>query len=829
MNHKRSFMILGLLLITLMVLAACSQPAAPAPSEPETTAPEASEPAEDEVVTITFWDNQQTESGLSEFQQIAVDEFEAANPNIKVEVVTVPYTEYQQKLLLAVQSDDPPDVSTVDQIWNSGFAVAGAIEPLDSYVAASDSIAQENFFPGAWESATWDGGVWGVPFNVDVWQFTFYNADMLSAAGVDPESLATWEGLQAAGEALTTDGQYGVGLFSQMGEDTVVVMNSFIYSNDGSVLNEDGSCALTDPEAVEALEYLLGLQAYAPEGILNASSGDMRELFLNGTLATEWWPALEQPTLQGSDLNWDFVNGTAPEGKTPVGTYGGWNLVMYKDSPNQEAVWKFIEFMTDPEVNGRVVDLIPANKVAAQNFLEANRKGPDRIMEHLDNARPRPLSPNYLQVATIEQEMMQAIFSGTPVADATAAACDEINALGVGEVAMELAKEEEPAGEPIKLVFWDNQQTESGLSQFQQIAVDEFEAANPNIEVEVVTVPYTEYQQKLLLAVQSGNPPDVSTVDQIWNSGFAVANAIIPLDDFVADSDSIVQENFFPGAWDSATWDGQVWGIPFNVDVWQFTFYNADMLSAAGVDPESLATWEGLQAAGEALTTDGQYGVGLFSQMGEDTVVVMNSFIYSNGGSVLNGDGSCALGDPEAIEALEYLLGLQAYAPEGILNASSGDMRELFLNGTLATEWWPALEQPTLQGSDLNWEFVNGTAPEGKTPVGTYGGWNLVVYANSPNQEAAWKFIEFMTDPEVNGRVVDLIPANKVAAQNFLEANRKGPDRIMEHLDNARPRPLSPNYLQVATIEQEMMQAIFSGTPVQDAVDLACAEIDGLK
>ena len=654
---------------------------------------------------------------------------------------------------------------------------------------------------------------------------------MLAEADVDPESLATWEGLEAAGAALTKDGQYGIGLFSHMGEDTVVVMNSFIYSNGGSVLNADGTCALDQPEAVEALEYMYNLQQYAPEGVLNASSGDMRELFLNGALATEWWPALEQPTLQDSALNWEFVNGTAPEGKTPVGTYGGWNLVMYKDSPNKEAVWKFIEFMTDPAVNGRVVDLVPANREAAKNFLEENRVGPERIMEHLNNARPRPLSPNYLQVSTIQQEMMQAIFNGTPVGDAVAAACGEINALDVGEVAMEMPAEEaeEPAGEPVKLVFWDNQQTESGLSEFQQIAVDEFEAANPNIEVEVVTVPYTEYQQKLLLAVQSGSPPDISTVDQIWNSGFAVADAIIPLDDYIAGSDSIAQENFFPGAWESATWDGGVWGVPFNVDVWQFTFYNEDMLAEAGVDPESLATWEGLEAAGAALTKDGQYGIGLFSHMGEDTVVVMNSFVYSNGGSVLNEDGSCALNQPEAVEALEYLNDLQQYAPEGVLNASSGDMRELFLNGALATEWWPALEQPTLQGSELNWDFVNGTAPEGMTPVGTYGGWNLVVYKNSPNQEAAWKFIEFMTDPEVNGRVVDLIPANTEAATNFLEANRKGPDKIFEQLDNARPRPLSPNYLQVSTIQQEMMQAIFSGTPVQDAADFACSEINALN
>jgi ABC-type glycerol-3-phosphate transport system substrate-binding protein len=382
-----------------------------------------------EQITIQFWDNQQTESGLSGFQQLAVEEFEAANPDINVEVTTVPYPEYQDRLLLAVRSGEGPDVSTVDQIWNSAFAVAGAIDPLDEYIASSESIAQDNFFPGAWDSALWDGQVYGVPFNVDVWQFTFYNNRLLSEAGIDPQSLTTWEGLKAVAEA-TTDvaaGQYGVGLFSHMGEDTVVVMNSFVYSNGGSVLLEDGTCGLTQPEAIEALDYLLELSAYAPEGILNASSGSMRELFLNESLATEWWPALEQPTLLNSDLDWGFVAGTAPEGETPVGTYGGWNLVMYSDSEHKEAVWKFIEFMTDPAVNGRVVDLIPANIEAAQAFLEENRRDPEIIIEHLNNARPRPLSPVYLEISTIQQEMMQAIFSGTSVADAAAAACNEIN------------------------------------------------------------------------------------------------------------------------------------------------------------------------------------------------------------------------------------------------------------------------------------------------------------------------------------------------------------------------------------------------------------------
>ncbi|MEQ8965028.1 MAG: sugar ABC transporter substrate-binding protein [Azospirillaceae bacterium] len=385
------------------------------------------------------------------------------------------------------------------------------------------------------------------------------------------------------------------------------------------------------------------------------------------------------------------------------------------------------------------------------------------------------------------------------------------------------------AQEPVTITFWDNQQTESGLSQYQRAAVDRFEEENPDITVEVVTVPYPEYQQRLLTAVQGGNAPDVSTVDQIWQAAFAEAGAIVPLGDRAAEAGR-TEETFFGGAWGSANYDGELWGIPFNVDVWFFSFYNAALFEEAGIDPQSTTTWEGLRAAAEALTDRdaGRFGVGIFGHRGEDTVVVMNSFVYSNGGSVLDETGACALDEPEAVEALEYMASLQDYAPSGILNASSGDMRELFLNGSLAMEFWPALEQPTLQNSDLDWEFVVGHAPEGREPVGTYGGWNLVVYEQSEHKDAAWRFVEFLTRADVNGDVVDLIPANVEAAEAFLEANRVGPQRILDHLENARPRPLSPRYLEVANIQLDMVQEIFSGTDVTEAAAAACERIDGL-
>jgi ABC-type glycerol-3-phosphate transport system substrate-binding protein len=379
---------------------------------------------------LKFWDNQQTESGLSVFQQEAVKRFEKENPDIKVEVTTIPYPEYQQRLLTAVQAGNGPDVSTVDQIWNSAFAQAGAIVQLDD-LAAKSSVKADSFFPGAWESANYKGGLWGVPFNVDVWFFAFTNKKLFTDAGVDPASIVTWQGLEAAAKKLTdkSKGQFAIGLTGSKSEYPVVMTDSFIYSNGGAVLGPDGKCALTSPQATEALQFYKKMADYAPAGILNASDEPMRELFLNNTLAIELWPALEQPTLDKSKLDWDLFAGFAPEGKKAVGTFGGWNLVLYKQSQHQDAAWKFIQFMTRQDVNGAVVDLVPANIAAAKEFLNKSRRHPDVILDHLNNAKPRPLSPRYLEVSDIQQTMVQKLLSGTSVEDATKEACKAIDAL----------------------------------------------------------------------------------------------------------------------------------------------------------------------------------------------------------------------------------------------------------------------------------------------------------------------------------------------------------------------------------------------------------------
>jgi len=383
---------------------------------------------------------------------------------------------------------------------------------------------------------------------------------------------------------------------------------------------------------------------------------------------------------------------------------------------------------------------------------------------------------------------------------------------------------EEEAAEPIVLKYWTYQQSEAKIAEINSVAIDEFEEMYPDVTIELNVIPYPEYRDKLLVAVQGGTPPDISTVDQIWNSEFALSDAIIPLDEYIDSSDLISEEMFFEGAWDSCLYDGQVWGIPVDIDVWYYNFFNKDMFEAAGLDTENppIVYWEDLLDSCEKLTIDGQWAVGLQAGKDEATICIIDSFIYSNGGSIISDDGkTCTINSPEVIEALKFYKSLEEYAPEGTINRTQVDTSQLFTEGKIAMFWFPQLIQDTLVNSpDLNWGMTVCSANEGYTPTGTLGGWNLVIYRDAPNKDMAFKFIEFLTSKDVNLKTVSLLPANIEAAEEFAK-DRLGPKLVIDGVAAAKPRPISPVYPQISEVQQDMLQQIFSGTSVEEAVETA--------
>jgi ABC-type glycerol-3-phosphate transport system substrate-binding protein len=367
-------------------------------------------------VTISFWSMVQAAIDLKTAQEAAIKDFEQKN-NVKVELTVFPYVELQDKLLTAVAAGKGPDILLLDQIWVAQYASAGFIEPLDSRVAKS-KLKADDFFPGAWGAAKYQGKQYAVPFDVGVWALLYYNKDTFKKAGMNPEKPpVTWDDFYAYGKKLTNakENKYGTAIWVGTGDAVQCVVDAFIFSNGGKVVDDAGKKSLLNtPQAVEALEFYKKLQEISPPGTVGRSEEDSFKLFTAGQVAMFMYGEWGQDSIaaRAPDMNYGIGLLPRPAAGKSIGTFGGWEMAISKKSKNKDIAFKFLEYAAEANVNKAIASLTPANKEAALAFLKEKRKFPDVIYEQLTGALYRPLVPNYPEIAEIQRAATQAILLG---------------------------------------------------------------------------------------------------------------------------------------------------------------------------------------------------------------------------------------------------------------------------------------------------------------------------------------------------------------------------------------------------------------------------------
>ncbi|KPJ83518.1 MAG: hypothetical protein AMS17_17455 [Spirochaetes bacterium DG_61] len=362
---------------------------------------------------ITFWSMVQAAIDLKTAQEAAIKDFEETN-NAIVELTVFPYVELQDKLLTAVAAGKGPDILLLDQIWVTQYASAGFIEPLDDRVSKS-KLRADDFFPGAWGAAKYQGKQYAVPFDVGVWALLYYNKDMFRKAGLDPEKPpVTWDEFYNYGKRMTNtrENKYGTAIWVGTGDAVQCVVDAFIFSNGGKVVDDAGKKSLLNtPESIEALEFYKKLQTISPLGTVGRSEEDAFRLFTAGQVAMFMYGEWGQDTIAARAPDMDYGIGLLPrpaDGKS-IGTFGGWEMAINKKSQNKDLAWKFLEYAAQASVNKKIASLTPANKEAARAFLREKRRYPDVIYEQLTGALYRPLVPNYPEIAEIQRAATQAI------------------------------------------------------------------------------------------------------------------------------------------------------------------------------------------------------------------------------------------------------------------------------------------------------------------------------------------------------------------------------------------------------------------------------------
>ena len=266
--------------------------------------------------------------------------------------------------------------------------------------------------------------------------------------------------------------------------------------------------------------------------------------------------------------------------------------------------------------------------------------------------------------------------------------------------------------------------------------------------------------QKLLTAIAGGDPPQVVIQDRFTIGEWASRDALLPLGELVARSD-IDPADFYPSAWNEASYRGEVYAIPFGVDD-RALYFNTDLLREAGfVDAEGNVVpprnWMELRRYAVALTKRDEDGnitqLGFAPNYGNSWLYL---YAWLNGGEFLSEDGRTVTLDDEAnVEALEYMVEL--YDAVGGMDAANS-----FLLGTTGLEVDPFLTGRVamkIDGNfflplaaeyapDLEFGVAPPPAPTGRDPVTWSGGFSFVIPAGAEHAQEAFDLIRLLVSDE---------------------------------------------------------------------------------
>jgi len=343
------------------------------------------------------------------------------------------------------------------------------------------------------------------------------------------------------------------------------------------------------------------------------------------------------------------------------------------------------------------------------------------------------------------------------------------------------SSEEEPAdsssdsgsSEPITLRFQSLAFQEPTVAASKAI-VEEWNAANPDVQVEYVQGSWDSVHDQLVTQFQGGSAPDIIQNESADMAGFAADGYLADLSPYLSDD---VMSSVGEGVWETVTVNGEIIAAPTLLQSYM-VFANTDLLEAAGVEIPTGETWawDDFAAAAQATTSGDVTGVGWGLK---SPTATMMSLGLNFGATFFEGEGAEAtidVGDEEL--ELPRRIHEMAYTDGSIdtvsLTQSGGDVMPAFLAGDYAmtVQGSYAAQQLTEQAPDgFNWAVLpplEGTSAEQSANPQT-----LSVPAESEHIEEAAGFINFYMEAENLAAVAEgdwLIPASNSARETIIKS-----------------------------------------------------------
>ncbi len=276
-------------------------------------------------------------------------EYEKQNPNVKINLIEVPYKDLNTKLKTMIAGGQPPALS---RMTDTGAYANQALD-LAPYVGTADEFSSQ-FIDSIKPYYVSDDKIIAAPMDVTA-NGLIYNKTLFDKAGVqvptDPNNVWTWDEFKAALKQVMEKGGAKYGLVWDVSPHR---WSTMLYQFGGHMISEDGTqSAINSPEAAQALDYFVGLhkEEIAPYSVWLGGENP-NNLFRSGTVAAHLagnWMLSSYKDI--SNFEWGVTY--MPKEQIRSSVPGGKYLMAFEGSKVEKEAADFIKWATSKEINSR--------------------------------------------------------------------------------------------------------------------------------------------------------------------------------------------------------------------------------------------------------------------------------------------------------------------------------------------------------------------------------------------------------------------------------------------------------------------------------------------
>ncbi|HWI51963.1 MAG TPA: ABC transporter substrate-binding protein [Symbiobacteriaceae bacterium] len=394
-----------------------------------------------------------------------------------------------------------------------------------------------------------------------------------------------------------------------------------------------------------------------------------------------------------------------------------------------------------------------------------------------------------------------------------------------------------PAG-PVTIDFWysvggKNGELVKNLSQRFNDSQKEV-IVNP-----VYQGDYYATNQKLSTAIASNSVPAMTMLEAGFISFFNENKALLDLSAF-AEKDKAMVDDFLPGLMLEARQNGKLVAIPFNRST-PILYINTNQLKAAGLDPAGPKNWQELRDYAKKLTV---YKDGKIERWGFLTPIddwFFQALFYQAGGKFFNDNKTkVQFNGPEGQAAVQLWYDLihtdkSMEMPQGEGYNAWDVSTNAFTSGKAAMIYSTTGRLVSHVNGAKDFTVATAFMPAGAKGFATpTGGANVAILAKAPKdqQAAAWKFIKWLSQPEIVAewsKATGYVAVTKSGVASMADYYKTLPQAkvAVDQLQYAQSQPQHPAWTEIkAALTKGLQKAVLKELSVKDALDQAAAEAE---